>query len=224
MKFQLLSPQLWIKSRKAPEPEGFVEHSSRLDDISKKPALVLWQKGQLGPLYLDPSDDASTANLKRGLVSLFQYRTLDGDYMERDASGLCNVSYVSGGPHSFTKKKTLCNEESLPPKTQHSSPVFGARVDSLRRADYELISGLLPKSILNEERHEMSLRAKPEASAAVSSRQVVELIPGKLEATPVVAENARDAVTLLEPSFVESSLSLVPEPPTCPDAGCLTVR
>ncbi|XP_015513118.2 microsomal triacylglycerol transfer protein [Neodiprion lecontei] len=223
LRVELLSPQLWIKSRKAPEPEGFIEHSSRLDDISKGPALVLWQKGELGTLYLDPSDEASTANLKRGLVSLFQYRTLDGDYLEHDASGLCNVTYLSGGPHRLMKEKTFCADNSLPPKKQHSSPVFGVKVESLRRAEYDLISGLLPKSILNEERHEMSLATKPEASTAVSSQQLLELVPGKLEATPVVAETVKDAIVLLEPSFRESSISLQLEPPTCPDAGCVTL-
>lgn len=184
---------------------------------------MLWKKGELASLYLDSSDDVSTANLKRGLVSLFQYRTLDGDYVERDASGLCNVSYVSDGPHNFVKEKIRCEDDSLPPKKQHSSPVFGVNVESLRKADYELFSGLLPKSVLNEERHEMSLTAKPEASTAVNSQQILELIPGKLEATPVVAETAKEAVVLLEPNFRETSISLQLEPPTCPDAGCVTV-
>ncbi|XP_012263474.2 microsomal triacylglycerol transfer protein [Athalia rosae] len=223
LKVELLSPQLWIKSRKAPEPEGFIEHSSRLDDISSKPALVLWQKGELSTLYLDPSDDPSTANLKRGLVSLFQYRTMDGDYHERDASGLCNVTYVSDGPHSFAKVKKFCENNSLPPKKQHSSPVFGVNVDSLRRADYELISGLLPKSVINEERHEMSLTAKPEASTAVNSQQILELIPGKLDAAPVAADTVGEAVVLLEPGFREASISLQAETPSCPDAGCATL-
>lgn len=74
MLFQLLSPKLQIKSRKAPSPEGFVYHSSTLESIKNAPFFIHWDNGHVKSVYINKNEVISTVNLKKGIASLFQVR------------------------------------------------------------------------------------------------------------------------------------------------------
>ncbi|XP_017892717.2 microsomal triglyceride transfer protein large subunit-like, partial [Ceratina calcarata] len=158
---QLLQPQLWIKSRRAPEPKGFVEHSSRIDILSQKPLFILWKNGEVISVFMDPSETVSSANFKRGLASLLQYRVFDSDVWERDASGFCNVTYHSLGPKTIKKEKIHCEKNGLPPVKRHPNPLFGVKVAGSHVSTYELTQELVPKIVVEEERHKMTLTARP---------------------------------------------------------------
>ena len=217
------SPQLWIKSRRAPEPEGFVEHSSRLDDASTKPIFALWREGEIKKIFLGPDETPSSANLKRGLTGIFQYRTLDGVYRERDASGWCNTSYVSHGPRILEKQKNSCDDSGLQPKNQHPNPILDVSLTSVRRARYELNSVLLPSRVDEYEQHEVSLSAKPEVGTKVTSQRILKEIPTSEEVRTVQARTEEEAVANLQPGYRQVSIDLQIEPVTCPDSGCRTV-
>ncbi|XP_015591483.1 microsomal triglyceride transfer protein large subunit isoform X2 [Cephus cinctus] len=224
LKIELISPQLWIKSRKAPEPEGFVEHSSKLDKSSKSPVFILWKNGEILAVYLDPSETVSNINLKRGLASLFQYRTLDGEFKERDASGLCSAIYNSAGPRSIRKQKIACEQSSLTPVQKHPNPIMDVDITSNRNSSYELTHALLLNSVIDYESHAMNLRGKQDVGTTVTSQRTLKLLPGTFEASPVQADSVKDAVALLEPSFRKTQIDLQPEPAICPESGCVTLE
>lgn len=69
---QLESPRLFIMSRKAPYPEGFVEHASNLNTIDNKPFYALWKRGEIEKTYFSQKESQSLVNFKKGIVSLFQ--------------------------------------------------------------------------------------------------------------------------------------------------------
>ena len=217
-----MSPQLWIKSRKAPEPEGFVEHTSRLPETSSKPILVVWKNGKIQSIFTDPNDSVSSLNLKRGLASLFQYTTFDGEVQEKDASGLCKVVYTSLGPTSIEKTKISCKESNLPPRIVHPNSLFGVKLTSSRNCTYDLSPSLLPLMIQEKEMHVMQLVSKPEAGSALTSQRVVRKIEEIQEAV-VEADSVKNAVILLEPGFREVPINLQIELMSCPDSGCSTV-
>ena len=218
----MVSPQLWIKSRKAPKPEGFVEHTSRLPESSLKPVLVVWENGKIQGIFTDPNENVSASNLKRGLASLFQYSTFDGETQERDASGLCNVVYTSLSPTLLQKKKISCEENKLPPRITHPNFIFGVKLTSSRNCTYELSPSLLPLVIREEEMHMMFLTSRPEVGSAVTSQRVIRQIANFQEAV-VEADNVQNAVILLEPGFRDVPINLQIEPVSCPDSGCSTV-
>lgn len=222
--FQLLAPQLWIKSRRAPEPEGFVEHSSKIDEVAERPFFVLWRHGDVKAVYMDPDESASSANLKRGLASLFQYRTLDDEVHQRDASGLCNVVYETLRDNVVEKRKIDCAHGTLPPPMLHPSPVFAVRLKSYRNSTYVLTQSLLPESVLDYEGHRMTLAAKSNVGTSVISERTLEQTAEALSATTVQANSAKHAVMLLKPEYKETSIELQPMPAICPDAGCPTVN
>ncbi|XP_057321313.1 microsomal triacylglycerol transfer protein isoform X1 [Microplitis mediator] len=220
---ELTSPQLWIKSRTAPEPEGFVEHTSKLDDVSAVPVYVLWRQGVIEKFYAGQDETTSSLNLKRGLASLFQYRTLDGDYREHDASGTCNVTYESTGPSSTRKVKKFCDQD-LTAKREHPNPIMGVDVLSTRVADYKLNSALLPIMIEEFEQHEVTLKTKPEVGATVTSQRIVKEVGGSKVAKKIQAASVKDAVAYLQPGFREVKIGSQVESASCPDSGCLTLE
>ncbi|KMQ97444.1 microsomal triglyceride transfer protein large subunit [Lasius niger] len=224
LKFKLLSPQLWIKSRRAPEPEGFVEHSSRVEQVAEKPFFVLWRYGDVEAIYLDSAENATSANLKRGLASVFQYRTLDDEVRQRDASGICDVVYVSAGENIIEKRKTACTYDTLPPPRRHPNPVFAVKLESYRNSTYVLTQSLLPERVTDHEAHMMTLASKLDIGTSVVSDRTLEQAPGILSASVVQADSAKHAVMILEPGYKESSIELQPESVTCPDAGCPTIE
>lgn len=70
--FQLKSPQLLIKARKAPAPEGFDVHKSQLESLQNSPFLAKWENGKISDVYIDAKEEISITNIKKGIASLFQ--------------------------------------------------------------------------------------------------------------------------------------------------------
>lgn len=175
-------------------------------------------------IFMDPAESVSSANLKRGLASLLQYRVFDNDVEERDASGLCTVIYHSLGPETVGKRKTSCEQNTLPSRKRHPNPSFDVRVSSSRNSTYELTQDLLlPSLIRDEERHRMVLAARPEMGTIVTSERTLELLPGTLNAKTVQADTLKQAVAAVQPGCRETSIELQLEPFACPDSGCPTV-
>ncbi|OAD56739.1 Microsomal triglyceride transfer protein large subunit [Eufriesea mexicana] len=222
LKIELQQPQLWIKSRRAPEPDGFVEHSSRVNTLAENPLLVLWRNGEVQSIFLDASESVSSANLKRGLASLLQYRVFDNDVSERDASGLCSVTYHSLGP--LTVGKTSCEQTTLPPRKRHPNPVFGVKVSSTRNSTIDLTQEFHPSLIREEETHKMGLVARSEVGTIVTSKRTLELLPGTLSAKTVQADTVKQAIVAVQPGCRETSIELQYEAPACPEIGCPTLE
>ncbi|XP_035720701.1 microsomal triglyceride transfer protein large subunit-like isoform X2 [Vespa mandarinia] len=224
LNIEISSPQLLIKSRKAPEPEGFVEHSSRVNEISQRPAIVLWKNGEIKAVYLDTSESVSSKNLKRGLASIFQYKTFDDEIREKDASGLCTVNYVSLGPKTIFKRKSNCkiNTNALPPKKQHPNSILDVKLVSYRNVTYELSSFLLPTNIKEEEEHQLTLVTRPEVGSMVTTKRLLIEIPRNDDKVIAYldANTVKHAVALLQPGYRETDIELEMEPFTCPESGC----
>lgn len=194
-----------------------------MDAIAEKPLLVFWRNGEIKSIYMDSSESVSSANLKRGLASLLQYRVFDDDVQERDASGLCNVTYHSLGPRTLGKRKTFCEHSALPSRKQHPNPLFGVKLATTRNSTYELTQHLLPSMVRDEEQHKMTLAARPEVGTIVISKRTLELVPDTLNAKTVNADTLKLAVAALQPGFQEMNIELQMEPSTCPTSGCQTV-
>ena len=103
------TPKLSIKSRKAPSTDGFIPHSSSLDDQSESSAVYLdWNNGKISRIFEASSETPSSLNLKKGVASLFQVRDTKGEEKELDASGRCSVTYQQTGDVTLVKKKRNC--------------------------------------------------------------------------------------------------------------------
>ncbi|CAG9832555.1 unnamed protein product [Diabrotica balteata] len=175
LRMELKSPKLHIRSRKAPAPDGFIPHSSKLDSIENKPFLIDWNKGKISKIFLSKSEPVSLKNVKKGIASLFQFQLLDGDLTEVDSSGTCTTSYSSSSPSKFSKIKTNCKSDDLP-YTQNKHNMLGVEVESSRITEYELGSNAFEiKSITSKDSHIAYLAAREEMGNHIESEQTITL-------------------------------------------------
>lgn len=73
----MIAPKLYIKSRKAPSPEGFVEHASLLDTMQNEPFYAIWKSGNIQNVFIRKDESISLTNFKKGIISLFQVKEIE---------------------------------------------------------------------------------------------------------------------------------------------------
>ncbi|XP_001845472.2 microsomal triglyceride transfer protein large subunit [Culex quinquefasciatus] len=88
---------------------GDVKRITSLSSSSEAPFYVYWNLGYVKKIYLkDKENDASLTNFRKGVAALFQYQILDGQYVEEDPSGKCDVQYTSHSTTRYHKAKNNC--------------------------------------------------------------------------------------------------------------------
>ncbi|XP_063244373.1 microsomal triacylglycerol transfer protein isoform X2 [Bacillus rossius redtenbacheri] len=220
LRLELTEPQLHIKSRKAPAPEGFVAHSSALDGLDGGVFLAHWRGGRLEHVYLAQGEPPSLANLKKGVAGLFQFQTQDTELTEKDASGKCEVTYKTIDKYTFEKTKTSCVSGKKMPYILHPDQLMGAAVRSRREARYVLTPDMSAlQSAVMEESHEMTAVLREEAGNVVWARQEIVLTDSAVTMLPVSGDTVDEAVRELEATsgrtYQKQSLVLDREAATC---------
>ncbi|XP_049803049.1 microsomal triacylglycerol transfer protein isoform X2 [Schistocerca nitens] len=222
LRLELLNPRLHIKSRKAPSPEGFVGHASKLDTTNNSPFYVHWNNGKVEHMFVASGEDLSMVNLKKGIASLFQFQLLDVETTEKDASGKCLVKYTATDPRSFTKTKTECVSPKTVPYIAHPEQVLSALVNSQRTSKYTMTGDLLAiDSVIATETHEMFVAIRQDAGSSIKA--VLELSrTGRFEITDTVqAESVDAALTQVQEmqrtEFSKQILITEREPRICQD-------
>lgn len=176
LKLELKSPKLFIKSRKNPSPEGFVQHSSNLENLKNQPFYIYWNSGKVEKVLLMKDEPLSMANLKKGIASLFQFKISSQETTETDISGHCNVRYSVLSPYKFRKYKSNCN---VPEFKYVSNPelLFTTKVTSNRVVEYELNDDFTHlDELVAAETHEMFLSLKEEVGNKVIVNQHLNLL------------------------------------------------
>ncbi|XP_018566345.1 microsomal triglyceride transfer protein large subunit [Anoplophora glabripennis] len=194
LKVEFNSPQLHIKSRKAPSPDGFIPHSSKLDGFQNKPFLVAWNKGRIEKILLPKGETLSLANLKKGIASLFQFQLLDGQFTETDSSGHCTTAYSSLSPTKILKTKTDCLSQDFP-YIRNPDEILGTKVHSSRQTEFEFdITNSYLKSARTKETHEIFLAAKEEIGSYVEASQILNFVKSE----PSQTVTGEDIDTVIE--------------------------
>ncbi|XP_019876158.1 microsomal triacylglycerol transfer protein [Aethina tumida] len=175
LQIEIKEPKLNIKSRKAPAPDGFVPHASKLEKLSNKPYLVVWNKGKIDKVLIPKDEATSIVNLKKGVASLFQFQILDGEIRETDASGECTAKYSSTSQDKFVKTKQDCISPDYS-YIYNPEPILGTIIKSTRHTEYYLdLTNNIIKSITSKESHQMFVSAKEDLGNFVETEQVLTL-------------------------------------------------
>ncbi|CAB3378257.1 Hypothetical predicted protein [Cloeon dipterum] len=223
LQLTLKKPILHIKSRKAPAPDGFVTHTSNLESLKNSPFLVHWSSGEVKHLFVSEDENLSMVNLKRGIASLFQFRTFDVEAKESDASGFCDVKYATSDGIAVEKTKSNCvAHKGVVPFTIHPDKVFGLAVNGNRKTEYVLKSDASAvDSITSSEYHEMTVVVRQEAGGSVAAKQELKLIDSSSDAKPVKGSSVEEAVQQISSKngakYVKKDILLENEPQTCQD-------
>ncbi|RZC38190.1 microsomal triglyceride transfer protein large subunit [Asbolus verrucosus] len=192
LKLELRSPQLHIRSRKAPSPDGFIQHSSKLETLSLNPFYVVWRSGKIDKILLPKGEPPSLTNLKKGIAGLFQFQFLDVETNETDASGLCQTNYRSIDANRFEKIKTNCVSSDLPFRKTKDA-ILDTIITSSRHVTYELDPRLdRIKAIYAKETHQMFLAAKEDLGSLIEADQI--LTHTKTEKTKIIRGPSLEAV------------------------------
>ncbi|CAH1108236.1 unnamed protein product [Psylliodes chrysocephalus] len=179
LKIEIKSPKLHIRSRKAPSPDGFIPHSSKLDNIENNPFFIVWNKGIIENTFIAKNEPVSLKNIKKGISSLFQFQLLDGETTETDSSGKCSVTYTSSSPSTFTKTKNQCASGDFD-YINNPNHILGVKIDSTRTVDYELASNpFIIKSIILKESHSVFLTAREEMGNHIEAQETLTFIDSK---------------------------------------------
>ncbi|XP_046673473.1 microsomal triacylglycerol transfer protein [Homalodisca vitripennis] len=225
LKLKIVNPKLSIKSRKAPAPEGFITHTSKLEELKNGDFLLHWNNGHVKSVYINQNEDISIINLKKGIASLFQFQLTTQEVKETDASGECEVVYTSLDRNMVEKIKSNCHSQPELPYILHPQQLWSATVSSKRRSVIVLSPDLAAiDTIDSEEKHQLSIPLREEAGGAILSQQGIKL-QEKSSGAALIEENTIDAaIKTMEKStgqfFVKYSLSLTKESNTCADGTC----
>lgn len=173
LKLELLHPKLHVKSRKAPEPEGFIAHSSNLNLYKNQPFVVSWNRGIIDKIFTAKDEEISLKNLKKGIAGLLQIQALDGEIPETDASGHCITTYTSISPSIISKTKLNCSSEDVTYK-KHIDEILGTNLYSRRDTEFLIDdSGNFLKSIISKETHQLSFQANGELGGKIKTEQTL---------------------------------------------------
>jgi hypothetical protein len=76
-----------------------------LSTLTRYPSLFIWDQGIVSSTYFNENDNAAAINLKKGIMSLFQYK--QDNASETDTLGKCDTEYRTH-EHSLIKDKSKC--------------------------------------------------------------------------------------------------------------------
>eukprot|EP00079_Xenopus_tropicalis_P012613 XP_002939768.1 PREDICTED: microsomal triglyceride transfer protein large subunit [Xenopus tropicalis] len=174
-----------------------------------RPVLFHWISGKIVGLYGTKEDKSRVLDLKRGLVSLFQFQTFSGIQTEEDVSGTCSVTYqISDG--SIKKTKDLSSCTALPFGYQADNTVFGVSLNSTSKSELSHVGGTI-QTAASEESHIVYLRATSLLGSEVASRQYLELkssIPGPAE---IPEDSVQNILKLLPEKYQKIEIASHPQ-------------
>ena len=140
-----MKPQLQIKSRKAPHPDGFRDHTSSLDSVTLHPLYFHMKDGVVQKTYSAVEDSVSLANIKKGIANILQvfmdltnyfskkqskgdfyiiycfstqFHSQGGTVQENSPLGQCTVTYQTEHSHSsnvYKKEIFNCSSQDRAP-------------------------------------------------------------------------------------------------------------
>ncbi|CAK1550297.1 unnamed protein product [Leptosia nina] len=144
IQFKLESPQLLSRGKQV--NADFLPHASIWDSNPVSIFYAHWKEGLISQCYLDLNELPDVVNYKRSIISLFQM--MDGESVETDVSGTCNVTYETLSENILRKIKSNCDGE-------------WGETRRVTRYEFETTNG--PKylaRVFSEEVHEASLAGK----------------------------------------------------------------
>lgn len=214
LQFRLISSKLETESQKTNE---FVEQT--LLDVSPKPFFAVFKEGFITDLYLE-KECPKVSNLKRALVSFFQFQTKDATLTEKDVAGTCDVSYLAWSPTKFTKTRLYCKlHDLLAHKRLHHPLGISEKIKS--RTDYEVGSDGILQTLESHETLSFKPNAYQNVEVVVNSTFEIDANPAVGTLETLKCQTLQECLKGLK-GVEEADISSVIVP-SCPDGKCYNV-
>lgn len=169
LKFTLESPQLHVRPHKSDSQTEFNYHKSPLDNYKNNEFYAVWNAGNVTDIYYEANENVALTNIKKAIVSLFQYKTSEGDYTENRASGRCEVSYRATSHTAIRRMKQNCVLETKTNRIVRSEEPLQASVQNYRSTDYQFFADGSISKIESRDYFHIALEANREIGGSVDS-------------------------------------------------------
>uniref|UniRef100_A0A336LXJ6 CSON003735 protein n=1 Tax=Culicoides sonorensis TaxID=179676 RepID=A0A336LXJ6_CULSO len=215
LQFRLISIKLLTKSQKTGEFDEI--SSSILGNVSPKPFYAVMNDGLVSSSYFEETEDESITNLKKAIVSFFQFKQKDGTEKETDVSGVCDVSYIVWDTNKFSKTKLHCRLGLLPQHQRLDTPL-GVTVVPFSNTEYlKGLDGTI-KRIDGQERHLVRVNAYPRVGTIVNSTFNFELNEAIGKSELLQCDSIEECVKLMKNVKESDLISKVEK--SCQDGKC----
>lgn len=169
LKFTLDSPQLHVRPHKSDSQTEFRYHKSPLDNYKNNDFYAIWTAGNVGDIYFDASENVALTNIKKAIVSLFQYKTSEGVYTENRSSGRCEVRYRETSHTAIRRMKENCVLETKINRIVRAEVPLQTSVQNHRSTNYEFFADGSISKIESRDYFHIALEANREVGGSVDS-------------------------------------------------------
>lgn len=174
LKFTLTSPTLHVRPHKSYSQTEFSVHKSPLDSYSNNDFYAHWKQGQITKVFIAENENDALVELKKGLISLFQYQLLDGGHAEIDVSGVCQVTYTSTSPTSYQKLKNKCEPLNGTVSFGRTEVPLSVQVNSYRSTSYKVTPDGSLDTVESRDFHSIKLAANKNVGGTVDSLMTLD--------------------------------------------------
>ncbi|XP_056386719.1 microsomal triglyceride transfer protein large subunit-like isoform X2 [Hyla sarda] len=160
-------------------------------------------------MYSTGKNNSLVLDIKRGLVSLFQFQPLSGTHFEEDVSGRCRVTYnVSKDFINKTKDLNSCINSQFGYESDYK--VLGVTWNFTSRG-YMSLSGSTFQTVVSEESRNLSDSLRSQLGVHITSRQELQLISTNPGSPEIHGDSIGTALEQLQEKFYKVELMSYPQ-------------
>lgn len=204
LKFQLKEPTLNVRPHGSYSQTEFDYHKSPLDTYKNQPFYGIWNKGNISDLYFQSEEDLALVNLKKGLASLFQFKTSEINLREKDASGSCDVLYRESSPTSIRKTKRNCVRSKDTVRFVRPEGALNVKVQNHCSTSVDFLPSGNVEKIESRDYYKISLAANSEIGNSVDSFIVLKTTGTLDEVKPIKEKDPKKYLLSLKKYKSES--------------------
>lgn len=169
LKFTLNEPKLHVRPHGSDSQTDFHLHKSPLDTYKNGDFYAIWKSGNISDIYFQANENVALINIKKAIVSLFQYRTTDGEFIENGSTGRCDVRYREISHTGVRQMKQNCILEQKIERIVRPEQPLQMSVQSYRSADYRFFPDGSIDKIESRDYFHIALAANRDIGGSVDS-------------------------------------------------------
>lgn len=198
LKFTLNAPQLHVRPHGSDSQAEFNFHKSPIDSYKNSDFYAIWKSGNISDIYFQADENVALINLKKALVSLFQFRTSDGDFVENGATGRCDVRYRETSHTGVRQMKQNCVLEQKVERIIRPEQPLQMSVQSYRSTDLRFYPDGSIDKIESRDYFHIALAANREIGGSVDSIVTLKSDENGAKVEPVDSRSPKEYLSQLE--------------------------
>lgn len=197
MKFTLESPELHVRPHGSRSQTEFKFHRSPLDNYKNSAFYGIWSLGNIDEIYVNAAEETAMINLKKSIVGLFQCKSAEGDFIEEDASGVCDVLYRDTSQTSTRKIKRNCSSSKQHVLFERFEQPLRITVHNHRSTDYKFLPDGNIDAIESRDYFFIALEANRKIGSSVDSFVVLRTDETISDVPPIADKSAKEYLLTL---------------------------